>query len=318
MTDNWFEIKNRKALSKLPPDTDREQWKKFRNALDKTERLERIENPLQIDVELNGGCNMKCPFCIHAFDDIPNATMPIIDYKYLIREAISMGVQSVKLNYINEPFLRRDLEEIIEWTRAQGIVNIYVVTNGTALTWPRRARLIESGLTKLFVSIDATTPEIYEQQRLSKQYEKVVGNVLAFIIERNRAGKSHPLVCVNFLVNKINEHQKNEFGRFWNNVADVVSFQRMNEVPDQETGLTVDHSEPARGCKFPFKQMVIDHRGNVLPCCKLAAQKLKLGNIFDGTTLREAWTKMEPLRVMHERNEWHEHPVCGPCMRCEG
>ena len=146
--------------------------------------------------------------------------------------------------------------------KSKGIINIYMVTNGTLLTPKRRESLMQSGLTKLFVSLDAVTAETYNKQRLSGQFNKVVANVLAFIKERNELGQQFPLVRVSFLKNQINIHEEAEFTQFWTGKADLIAFQKMNEVPDKDTGLTIaDVDMPTKGCDFPFKQLVIDDDG---------------------------------------------------------
>ena len=307
---------NQHLLSACPPDVDKTQWEEFRSMMASASDFQEHSHPLQLDVELNAGCNMACPFCIHGYEKIKDNRLDRSKFEKVLKEAVQIGVKSVKFNYINEPMLRKDLEEIIRWTRDQGIINIYMVTNGTLLTPKRRQSLMQSGLTKLFVSLDAVTDETYNKQRLSGQFNKVVSNVLAFIKERNELGQQFPLVRVSFLRNKINEHEEVAFYDYWKDKADLIAFQKMNEIPDKNTGLTIaDVAMPTKGCDLPFKQLVIDDDGEILPCCKLAGKKLALGNI-DTMTLQEAWdsTKMKHLRRIHITNKWQNHDICRNCM----
>ncbi len=316
MTDNWFDMRHKNVLQRCPPTADPHEWAEYIALYAATENLKDIGHPLQLDIELNGGCNMTCPFCTHGQQVIPNLKMDADTYKRTIDSAVALGIRSVKLNYINEPLMRRDLEELIEYAMRAGMLNSYFVTNGLLLTKKRRARLLESGLTKLFCSIDAATSSIYDQQRTDGRFEIVRGNVQAFIAERNAAGREFPQVVVSFLRNKINQHEAEMFESQWEGIADVINFQTMNEVPDTDTGLTLGIGEPEYGCKFPFKQIVIDHKGNILPCCKLAGAKLRIGNI-DTMHLWDAWLQMKSLREMHGNGEWQRHPICSKCMRCE-
>ena len=90
----------------------------------------------------------------------------------------------------------------------------------------------------------------------------------------------------------------------------------MNEVPDVKTGLLVEKSIiPDKGCSFPFKQMVVDHLGNIQPCCKLEGKKLIVGNIKK-MSLKEAWNskKFTNLRKIHKNNDWKKHSICYKCM----
>jgi radical SAM protein with 4Fe4S-binding SPASM domain len=259
---------------------------------------------------------MRCPFCIHGYDKIPNVNLPTELFEKIAREAVSLGARSLKLNYINEPLLRKDLESCISLAKSVGFLNVYVVTNGTLLNEKRCESLLCSGLTKLFVSIDAATSHTYDKQRTSGKFNTVVSNVMRFIEMRNRRGLEFPLVRVSFLKNAENIHEEEMFREQWENVADIVTFQTMNEVPGQTTGLTLGaEREVTHGCSFPFKQLVVDHLGNIQPCCKLAGKELVVGNIRN-MTLEQAWNSNElmELRRCHKSGEWRSHPVCGPCM----
>ena len=314
--DNFFKIKGKKLLSKCPPDVNPEEWKIFRNNFDLAGNYSDLGYPIQLDIELNGGCNMSCPFCLHGYEDIPNIELSLKAYREVIKQAVDIGVKSIKFNYINEPMLRKDLESCIKYAKEQGIINVYMVTNGTVLNKKRRESLLASGITKVFVSLDATTKETYEKQRLSGMFEKVKTNIKEFIKLRNSENKEFPLVRVSFLKNSLNIHEAPDFEKEWSGVADIINFQTMNEVPDMETGLLIEESIiPEKGCNFPFKQLVVDHLGNIQPCCKLDGKKLIVGNIKD-MTLKEAWNsdKYKRLRELHKGDGWKQHPVCFKCM----
>ena len=74
----FHEISNRNLLEDCPDGIDSHDWITFRKNYQKAERFEQLDSPPQLDVELNGGCNMKCPFCLHGYrDKRPNDLMPI-------------------------------------------------------------------------------------------------------------------------------------------------------------------------------------------------------------------------------------------------
>tara|TARA_R110002020_G_scaffold275440_1_gene490639 strand:+ start:90 stop:1082 length:993 start_codon:yes stop_codon:yes gene_type:complete len=322
MSDTPFhQIENRSLLEECPVGIDSHEWDDFRKNYCKGESFEFLENPVQLDVELNGSCNMECPFCLHGYEKRPHSPMAVDRYKQLIDEAITFGIRGLKLNYINEPMLRKDLEQCIRYAKSAGMLNIYLSTNGSLLNPKRRLSMIESGITKVFISIDAATAETYNQQRLSGRFNQVVENVLKFIEERNQKGLRYPLVRVSFLRNKLNIHEEDDFVTFWQGKADMIGLQKMNELPDQDSGILLDASKgsESKGCTFPFKQLVIDYEGDILPCCKMGGKKLALGNIKD-MSLRGAWEsdEMESLKKSHAENRWHENPVCRRCLSSMG
>jgi radical SAM protein with 4Fe4S-binding SPASM domain len=313
----FHDIHNRNLLDECPVGIDSHDWGLFRDNYKRAEQFEQLPSPVQLDIELNGGCNMSCPFCLHGYGDKrPNTLMPIERYKALINEAVALGVRGLKLNYINEPMLRKDLEECIAYAKAAGILNVYMVTNGTLLNDKRRDSMLDCGITKVFISVDAATSQTYNRQRLSGQFDLVVKNILDFVEERNRRGLAYPLVRVSFLRNALNAHEEEAFREFWQDKVDMLAFQKMNDLPDLDSGLTI--KEPgmeSEGCTFPSKQLVVDYEGDILPCCKMGGKKLALGNI-ESMTLKTAWNsdKMQALQLMHKENRWRENPVCKRCI----
>ena len=90
----------------------------------------------------------------------------------------------------------------------------------------------------------------------------------------------------------------------------------MNDLPDLDTGITVESSNGNNdGCSFPFKQLVVDNEGDILPCCKMGGKKLALGNIKN-MTLKKAWSsdKMKNLRDIHKNNKWRDNSICKRCI----
>ncbi len=317
MSESFFDIRNKDALYRIPPDTDPVAWDDYISTQHEAERFTSTPStPLQIDVELNGSCNMACPFCIHSTGS-PRAKQNLTfdQYAKLIDEAAKNGTRSLKLNYINEPLLRSDLEDAIKYAKDAGIVNVYFVTNGSLLTAKRRKSLLASGLTKLFVSIDAATPETYNKQRRNGAYETIVSNVKAFVAERDALQQSFPVVRVSFLKNQLNIHEADKFAEQWHDLVDVITFQTMNEVPGMDTGLTLEQHDDLKPCSFPNKQLVIDSDGDILPCCKLYGKDLAIGNI-ESMTLQQAWDSpaMQSLRDAHQSEEWQSIPTCKKCM----
>lgn len=301
----------------MPPDTDPIAWDDYISTQHEAEAFAVVPStPLQVDFELNGSCNMACPFCIHGSGNgRTRSNLDLAQYKILINEAAKNGTKSIKLNYINEPLLRKDLEEAIVYAKKAGILNVYFVTNGSLLFPERRKSLLASGVTKIFVSIDASTDETYNKQRRNGQFDSVVKNVKALVAERDAIGQKFPVIRVSFLKNQINIHEADQFYEEWKNVVDVVTFQTMNEVPGKETGLTLDNVPTPKPCSFPNKQLVVDSEGDILPCCKLYGKELAIGNIAN-LTLQQAWDheKMNELRLAHQTGTWPSIEACKRCL----
>jgi radical SAM protein with 4Fe4S-binding SPASM domain len=316
LNTNKHKFVNGNLLQLCPPDINENEWNLFIQEMENANNYQIQDNPVQIDLELNSDCNMACPFCRHGYEEVPKVYADINRYKKLINEAVQFGVKSLKLNYINEPLLNRDLEEIIAYAKASGILNVYLTTNGSLLIKSRRQKMLDSGITKIFISIDAATSETYSKQRLNGRFNSIVKNVIELIKDRNERGQQFPLIRVSFLENKLNYHEKADFKNFWEGVADLIAFQKMNEVPNTESGLILnpDHL-PEDGCQFPFKQLVVDAEGDILPCCSMHGKSMPLGNI-QNMTLKQAWNspQMKELQDAHQTDRWKQIDICRECM----
>lgn len=149
----------------------------------------------------------------------------------IIDEGVVNGLQSIRLNYLNEPLLRDDLENFIRYAKDKGVLDIYFSTNGTLLTKERAKKLIEAGLDRIQISLDANSQELYEQMRPGSNYKKVVDNVLNLIELKKSMQSLTPLVRVNFVRTEINEHELDNFMSFWKDKADMIGVQEMVKPP---------------------------------------------------------------------------------------
>ena len=89
--------------------------------------------------------NLKCPMCPISAEFPKEREKTWFDfefYKKIIDYAVQHGTKSIKLNYINEPLLRRDIIEFIKYAKKRGIIDIYFSTNGILLNDDISKRLL--------------------------------------------------------------------------------------------------------------------------------------------------------------------------------
>ena len=117
----------------------------------------------------------------------------IIDYSYL------QGTRAIKLNYVNEPLIRKDIIQFIEYAKKVGILDIYLSTNGMLLNEKMSNQLIDSGLTRIQISIDAVSEDTYQKVRPGGKLKTVISNLNNFIKLKKQKNKLIPLTRVNFV-----------------------------------------------------------------------------------------------------------------------
>lgn len=290
------------------------RWIDFRVAYHSAQQLNHPRRfPLQLDFELNSTCQLKCSFCRHGNERVAKNLLPIELFQKAIDEGEQYGLCSIKLNGINEPLLVRTLEQHIKYARSRGVLNTYMATNGLLLNERRAEALVDAGLSKLMISLDAMTAETFFAMRRSEKLAEIVENIHGLLRVKKRLKVKHPLIRVNFVKTKNNAHEADAFVRHWSKLVDSVGFQQQVGVPGAGDK-TLRHSEDFK-CAFPFKQLVIANTGDILPCCTFSGSKLPIGNIRD-MTLADAWraAKIRKLRATHKRGLYRENPVCKECV----
>ena len=273
-------ILHRNAYEEMPPDTNKKDWDEFRMKYNSAANLELQDNPIQLNLGLSMNCNLKCGFCIQ-------------------------GITDHSKMYYNK----------VKKRPGAGIINIYFSTNGILLTDEMAKSLIDSGLTKIQISIDSITKETYQKQRNSGKYETIVSNVLGFIDRRNAMGRKFPLVRVSFLQTRMNIHEMQKFIDFWEGKADIIGLQEMNELPEGESDYFIGGGIKSFRCAFPFKQLKVDATGSIHPCCAMNGINMKLGDIQD-MSLKDAWNspQMKDLQGLHKYGDYKKNPHCNKCI----
>jgi MoaA/NifB/PqqE/SkfB family radical SAM enzyme len=139
--------------------------------------------PSFVQIEPVGQCNLRCQMCPIQFrtDGPPNgppAFMPFDTFTRLVDQFPAMA--ELQLQGLGEPMMHPHFFDMVRYAAARGI-EVSTNSNLTLLTPARAERLIQSGLSRLHVSIDGATPETYERIRVRSRWQKVVDNLEGLI-----------------------------------------------------------------------------------------------------------------------------------------
>lgn len=131
-------------------------------------------------------------------------------------------------------------------------------------------RLVESGLTDLFVSIDGATQEVYERYRAGGDLARVIGNCRLLADTKKRLGKDLPRLTLQFLQFPFNADEGDAMQRLASELG-MALFAVRGAVPDPEWGKRYDWPpwwmEHVPGpCPFLWEQPVLTVEGNIAPC----------------------------------------------------
>ena len=122
------------------------------------DRFGRTIDYLRMSVTVD--CNLNCIYCPGTWRRIP---APPAELLIAVAEAAArLGFKKIRLTG-GEPLLREDIVEVVSRLAAiPGVEEICLTTNGTFLEH-RARQLAMAGLTRVNVSLDAVSPELYRR-----------------------------------------------------------------------------------------------------------------------------------------------------------
>ena len=275
----------------------------YRLAFSRAEAGERPPAPLHLDIDVTTACNFHCPMCPagntgHIFPGFRKGLF--LDrrlYRQALAEASSFGLPSLRLGMTGEPLLIPDIADWVREAREAGVLDISLITNGRLLT-PRLSRqLIEAGLTRLMISVDAGSAATYALVRPGGDWHILRRNLAGFLEARREKASALPLLRLSFVEMSTNQADRDEFEKNLGPLADYLTFQRYHNILGAEDTdfAQAANSGPAAGfCAEPFTRLAVHVDGGLFPCCSDFGRLKPLGSLADGGLLA-AWRSREAV-----------------------
>ncbi|HEY5973348.1 MAG TPA: mycofactocin radical SAM maturase [Geobacteraceae bacterium] len=116
-----------------------------------------LRSPVNLTWEVSLACNLRCSHCLSSSGEPARDEMTTAEALDLVEQLHAAKVFQVNFGG-GEPFMRPDFEEILAACHTRGIMTC-ISTNGTLLDADRVARLAESRLVAIQVSMDGARRE---------------------------------------------------------------------------------------------------------------------------------------------------------------
>lgn len=156
-------------------------------------------------VEITTLCNLNCRICVrHAWHEI-TGTMPLETFCALMDQLRALPhMPIIHLGGYGEPLMHPHFLEIVQAAKDAGAC-VELTTNGMMLNPLIASVLVDLGLDRMVVSIDAAAPDRYSEMR-SGGFERVVENLRElWRIKQRRGGIDRPpVVALSFLLMRRN------------------------------------------------------------------------------------------------------------------
>ena len=132
--------------------------------------------------------------------------------------------------------------DMIAYAKSEGLTDVVLNSNANLLDEGASKGLIHSGLDAIYIGIDAFKPDTYAKIRVGGNYEKVVQNTFNLMKLKKLMNSEKPEVFVQFVEMDINQNEKEDFIKFWNQQGAIVKIR-----PKGELGRTHRCPQPSLG-----------------------------------------------------------------------
>ncbi len=135
------------------------------------------DNLARVYVEPTSACNLDCRTCMRNVWDEPMGQMSEKTYSRILQAIQAIyPLPIVFFGGFGEPLAHPNIVEMVSAAHKAG-AEVELITNGTLLDKAMSLALLESGLNRLWVSLDGAKPESYADVRLGASLPQVVDNL---------------------------------------------------------------------------------------------------------------------------------------------
>lgn len=285
--------------------------------------------PRVINISFNEKtCMYSCKMCPYSEKEVRSHYRKTseMDFKTLERLVASVPndpYYSFDISAIGETLEFEPLAEFIAYMKQQKpLVSTIISTNAVLLTSAVAAKLFQSGLDSIQLSLYAENAKDHENITGTKTFAKVRENILAACALRRELGLRKPFLQAFMIESLENSHTAQSFLDFWSRHVDKAFLRPMYNVGRCIKGMTPTFQPmiPKRRypCIIPWYSTAIRSNGDVLPCYMYhwneEGWERPLGNVRK-QTMAELWRTMalQKFRIAHLSGDLAEYPICRRC-----
>jgi len=162
--------------------------------------------PKKLFVETTTVCNLSCAMCVKHAGDAPIASAHMRPEIFEGLTSIFPQLDCLILNGIGEPLLHPRIEEFIRTARRSMPEGSWVgfQSNGLLIDQGRAESLVEAGLGRICLSVDALSPEMFRQVREGGEVASVQQALSALVAARSARPESDLRIGVQFVLRRDN------------------------------------------------------------------------------------------------------------------
>ena len=317
----------------------------FKFYLSKNTKFKKLNYlPITMDIEPTTGCNFRCTMCQVSS---PNFISKNLDYE-MFKKIIDDNKQllKIKLQGMGEPLVNNNFYNMVEYASNYSIVS-EITTNGSLLNDSNIKKLLNSNLSRITVSIDGASSEVFEKIRIKSNFKTVVSNcknliglfkkkiirpeISAWCVVQNdnviEFEKIYDLcteigfdkLTYQFHLSgwgksewdKINSTKKIEINSLKQQIEKIKQKGKKDNMEVnifEENLLSFD-----KQCVWPWESSYISKTGDVVPCCIIGDEKVvSFGNIKENS-FEDIWNSQS---FENFENDIKNNKIPNYCKNC--
>lgn len=235
------------------------------------------------------------------------------------------------LYFQGEPYLNPEFFDTIRYAHDRKIYTA-TSTNAHFLSKENALKTIDSGLSRIIISMDGTDQASYEKYRIGGNLEKVLSGIENLMEAKKSLKSQTPYIILQFLLFKHNIHQISEIRKLSKNLgvdklefktAQVYDFEKGSALIPEEQQFSRYHINGKRNYKIKndllnkcwkmWHSCVMTWDGDIVPCCFDKDAKYTMGNIHE-LSFKDIWNgeKYQDFRSRLFANR-QEIDICKNC-----
>lgn len=294
--------------------------------------------PEAIEVEVTTRCHLKCTICEHTYWNEKGKDMSLEEFKHIVDQFPKL--KWIGLTGIGSSFLNKDYLEMLKYLKSKSIY-VELFDTFTQIDERLARELVEIGVDKICLSLDAATKETYESMRVGAKFEKVLANVTTLLRVKKEMKTRIPELWFHYIVTKGNVQEMPQFVELVHSLkvnktggsllywTDLLAFEEVKslvtDIPEEvkrevlrkgkELGIEMWWNQNFAPCE-PITKCVrwtepfILVTGHLQPCCVINEANIRdfqktnsVANLFE-QDFRDVWrNEYKDLREMIRRGE---------------
>lgn len=284
-----------------------EDFGKYRENYAKAQNYGLVSDfPITVYLELVNRCNLSCIMCDTERHKLPLNKLSLDMIEKILKECKANKLPSLVLGTYSELLLYDKIYDLLDLVKEVNVLDVFFRTNGVLLNDKIIDLIIKNKVTKVLISVDATTPETYKRIRGHDFLNLVEGNIEKLLARRTEL----PIVRLSFVVMDINKNERQDFFDKWKDKVECIDFQRLLI----ENGEKVTNKIENPYCASPFYMLSITANGNIYPCCDFVyGRGHLLGNIYEDS-LKDIWNGDKIREIRQQIVSKDFIPICHKCL----